>query len=131
MRWRKPGRRAPNEIRVVAPSQHVFLNASYGDGYGLPREHVAFASTAGMKAMALTEHGNTSSHVQLEKACKEFGIKPIYGVEGYIAKPDEHRKCHQTILAINQTGPANLNRLVSQSWRGLHYSPAASLKWLA
>lgn len=73
--------------------------------------------------MALTEHGNTSSHVQLEKAAKAAGIKPIYGVEGYIAPPGEQRKFHQTILAMDQTGFANLNGLVSQSWRDFYRWP--------
>lgn len=73
--------------------------------------------------MALTEHGNTSSHVQLEKACKLSGIKPIYGVEGYIAEEGEQRKFHQTILAMDQTGFANLNGLVSQSWRDFYRWP--------
>lgn len=76
-----------------------------------------------MKAMALTEHGNTSSHVQLEKAAKQFGVKPIYGVEGYIAPPGEQRKFHQTILAMDQEGFANLNSLVSQSWRDFYRWP--------
>ena len=89
----------------------------------MPKEHVEFCATAGMKAMALTEHGNTSSHVQLEKAAKAAGIKPIYGVEGYIAPPGEQRKFHQTILAMDQPGFANLNALVSQSWRDFYRWP--------
>jgi DNA polymerase-3 subunit alpha len=104
-------------------SLHHHSTFSYGDGYGLPAEHVEFCATAGMKAMALTEHGNTSSHVQLEKAAKLYGIKPIYGVEAYIAGPVEKRKCHQTILASDQVGYANLNRLVSQSWRDFYQWP--------
>jgi len=111
-------------------SLHHHSTFSYGDGFGLPREHVEFAASVGMTALALTEHGNTSSHVQLEKACKQFGIKPIYGVEGYIAKSEEQRKCHQTILAMNQTGLANLNRLVTQSWRDFYKWPTIYLKYL-
>ena len=102
-----------------------------GDGYGLPKEHVEFCKNAGMKAMALTEHGNTSSHVQLEKAAKAAGIKPIYGVEGYIAPPGEMRKFHQTILAMDQEGFANLNALVSQSWRDFYRWPTIHKENLA
>lgn len=100
-------------------SLHHHSTFSYGDGYGLPSEHVEFCANAGMKAMALTEHGNTSSHVQLEKACTKFGIKPIFGLEGYIAPPGQKRKCHQTILAMNQTGLGNLYRMVGESWKTL------------
>lgn len=111
-------------------SLHHHSTFSYGDGFGLPREHAARCAELGMSAMALTEHGNTSSHVQLEKACEVSGIKPIYGVEGYIAKPGEMRKCHQTILAMNQIGLTNLNRLVSQSWRDFYKWPTIYLKYL-
>lgn len=104
-------------------SLHHHSTFSYGDGYGLPKEHVEFCSNVGMKAMALTEHGNTSSHVQLEKAANQFGIKPIYGVEGYIAPPREARKFHQTILAMNQDGFSNLNEIVSESWRNFYRWP--------
>jgi DNA polymerase-3 subunit alpha len=83
-----------------------------------------------MTAMALTEHGNTSSHPSLEKACEGTKVKPIFGVEGYIAGPKERRKCHQTILAMDQIGYANLNRLVSQSWRDFYRWPTIHLDQL-
>jgi DNA polymerase-3 subunit alpha len=105
-------------------SLHHHSTFSYGDGFGLPKEHVERCAFLGMKAMALTEHGNTSSHVQLEKAAKAAGIKPIYGVEGYIAEEGELRKFHQTILAMDQVGFANLNGLVSQSWRDFYRWPS-------
>lgn len=108
-------------------SLHHHSTFSYGDGFALPREHVERAATLGMAALALTEHGNLSSHVQLEKACNEFGIKPIFGVEGYIAAPHESRKCHQTILAMDQIGHRNLNGLVSQSWRDFYRWPTIHL----
>lgn len=72
-----------------------------------------------MTAMALTEHGNVSSHVQLEKACAEHKIKPLFGLEGYIAPPGQKRKCHQTILAATQAGYSNLNKMVVESWKTL------------
>lgn len=80
-----------------------------------------------MKALALTEHGNTSSHVQLEKACQRHGIKPIFGCELYEAPTDPHsrvgdpiktrKKYHQTVLASSEDGLRNLNRIVTSSWR--------------
>lgn len=100
-------------------SLHHHSTFSYGDGYGLPEEHVEFCALAGMKAMALTEHGNVSSHVQLEKACDRHGIKAIFGLEGYIAPPNQKRKCHQTILAATQEGYSNLNKMVVESWKTL------------
>ena len=69
-------------------SLHHHSTFSYGDGYGLPKEHVEFCKNAGMKAMALTEHGNTSSHVQLEKAAKaaEACDKGLAKIDAELAK---------------------------------------------
>lgn len=100
-------------------SLHHHSTFSYGDGYGLPEEHVEACACYGMKAMALTEHGNVSSHVQLEKACVKHGIKALFGLEAYVAPPDQKRKCHQTIIAMDQIGYSNLNKLVVESWRTL------------
>lgn len=108
-------------------SLHHHSTFSYGDGFGLPDEHVLACKNYGMKAMALTEHGNTSSHVQLEKACKKHGVKPIFGLEAYIAPPKQQRKCHQTILAMNQIGYQNLNRLVTQSYKDFYRWPTIHL----
>jgi len=104
-------------------SLHHHTTFSFGDGYGLPKEHVEFVAGAGMKAIAFTEHGNGSSWVQGEKACLEHNIKFIPGLEGYIAPPGEQRKFHQTILAMNQQGFQNLNGLISQSWRDFYRWP--------
>lgn len=111
-------------------SLHHHSTFSYGDAFGLPAEHVEFCANAGMKALALTEHGNASSHVQLEKACNKFGIKPIFGVEAYVAPPKQPRKCHQTVLAMDQTGLSNMNKLVSQSWRDFYRWPTVHLNHL-
>lgn len=100
-------------------SLHHHSTFSYGDGFGLPSEHVEFCAAAGMTAMALTEHGNLSSCVQLEKACNKFGIKPIFGCELYVAPPGQKRKCHQTVLAMNQQGLHNLNLIVGEAWKTL------------
>lgn len=100
-------------------SLHHHTTFSYGDAYGLPRDHVQFCANAGMKAMACTEHGNNSSHVQLEKACIEFNIKPIFGCELYVAPPNQKRKCHQTVLAMTQNGYSNLNKIVTAAWKTL------------
>lgn len=63
--------------------------------------------------------GNVSSHVQLEKACHDHDIKPLFGLEGYVAPPNQKRKCHQTILAATQDGYSNLNKIVVESWKTL------------
>ena len=111
-------------------SLHHHSTFSYGDAFGLPAEHAEYVAAAGMKALALTEHGNASSHVQLEKACNKFGIKPIFGVEAYVAPPKQPRKCHQTVLAMDQVGLANLNKMVTQSWHDFYRWPTVHLSYM-
>lgn len=102
-------------------SLHHHTTYSYMDGFGLPEAHVARAADLGMSAIAATEHGNVSSHVKLELAAQKHGIKPIFGLEAYVAPRDmreqnNRRKWHQTILATNLTGLNNLYQMVTRSW---------------
>jgi DNA polymerase-3 subunit alpha len=117
-------------------SLHHHSTYSYMDGYGTPEQHVSRAVELGMPALALTEHGNVSSHVRLEKAANKAGIKPIFGVELYTgAVEDSQRskfKWHLTVLAENQTGYKNLLELVSRGWaEGFYYEPTVSGEMLA
>lgn len=107
-------------------SLHSHSTYSYMDGYGLPEEHVERVKDLGMSALALTEHGNVSSHVKLEQAAQKHGVKPIYGIEAYTAPADmreskNQRKWHMIILAENLTGYRNLMRMVTTSWRDDNY----------
>lgn len=123
-------------------SLHTHSTFSYGDGFGPVKSHVARVAYLGMKAVALTEHGNTSSHVQLEKACQEYGIKPLYGCELYTAPTDfeaedgrpikTRKKFHQTVIARDEEGYRNLNRMVSASWRDHFFQwPTTSARLLS
>lgn len=113
-------------------SLHHHSTFSYQDGYGTPAQHVERAAEYGMRALALTEHGNVSSWVQLELAARKAGIKPLFGLEAYTA-PDKssQRKFHLTILAMDQDGLMNLNRLVTASWVNYHRWPTVDGAMLA
>lgn len=114
-------------------SLHGHTSFSTGDGHGSPQEHVDRVKELGMKAIAITEHGSVSSHVQIEQAAKKAGIKPIFGLEAYVANPGSKPKFHQTILAMNQQGYVNLNRLVTNSYikkdngEGFYMKPTVNL----
>lgn len=109
-------------------SLHTHSTFSYGDGFGTVPEHVSRVAALGMKSLALTEHGNVSSWVQLEKACRTKAIQPIFGLEAYIAPESERRKNHMCLLAMNETGLQNLNRLVTQSFRQFYQFPTIHWK---
>ena len=72
-----------------------------------------------MSALALTEHGNSSSWVQLEKHCRRREIRPIFGLEAYLASENEPRKFHMILLAKDEEGLRNLNRIITESWKTL------------
>ena len=115
------------------PSLHHHTTFSYMDGFGTPAQHVERAAELEMWALSATEHGNVSSHVGLERAALKSGIKPIFGLEAYTHPlPDSQQKFHLTILAMNQPGYSNLNRIVTRSWaEGFYYYPTVSGQMLA
>lgn len=106
------------------------------DGFGPVKDHVARTADLGMEAQALTEHGNVSSHVQLEKESAKHGIKPIFGLEAYCAPSNmretkNRRKWHLTLLAETAEGYRNLMRIVTKSWAdGFYQWPTVHGEWL-
>lgn len=118
-------------------SLHHHTTFSYGDGFGTPASHVERAAELGYHAMAVTEHGNVSSHAQAEKAALKAGIKAIFGCEVYTAPIDmretaNQRKWHLTVLAMDQVGYRNLSELVSRSWdEGFYRWPTVTGPMLA
>lgn len=102
-------------------SIHTHCTYSYGDGYGLPEDHMARIAELGMSAAALTDHGNVSGHVKWEIAGAKHGVKPLFGMEAYTAPADmvdkkNMRKWHMTMIAENATGYHNLMEMVTRSW---------------
>jgi Zierdtviridae DNA polymerase len=109
-------------------SLHHHSTFSYGDGFQLPEAHVRRATELNMGAIALTEHGNMSSHIKLEGAAQRHGVKPIFGVELYTGEVDEEnrdqKKNHLTILAENADGYQNVLKLVTDSYdKGFYHEP--------
>lgn len=116
-------------------SLHHHTTYSYKDGFQLPEAHVRRAAELGMSALAVTEHGNVSSHVKLEMAAEKEGIKPLYGCEIYCGDTKEEtrsqRKNHLTVLAEDLEGYRNLLRVVSQGWSDFYYEPTVNGRVLA
>lgn len=118
-------------------SLHHHTTFSYMDGFGTPEQHVKRAAELGVTAQAVTEHGNVSSHPQHEKACKEAGIKPIFGLEAYtgpesMREDKSTRKWHLSLLAMDEVGYRNLMELVTLSWaEGFYMWPTITGSMLA
>ena len=71
---------------------HTHSHYSLLDGLSKIDEMVALAKKHEMPALALTDHGNLYGAIEFYKTCKSHGIKPIIGVEAYIANGSRHDK---------------------------------------
>lgn len=94
------------------------------------------AKALGMPALALTDHGVMYGAIEFYKECLAADIKPIIGVEAYIAERThldkesslDTRRYHLTLLAKNNAGYKNLMKLVSIShMEGYYYKPRMDL----
>jgi DNA polymerase-3 subunit alpha len=116
---------------------HVHTHYSLFDGIATPQEYVDRAAELGMTALAITDHGSLSGHREMFRAAREKNIKPILGVEGYITEdrfdqrdrdsregPLDLVYNHIVLLAKNQKGLENLNKLNEIAWtEGFYKKP--------
>lgn len=115
-------------------SLHNHTMYSLLDGYGTPKEMLDRAKEIGLKAYAVTEHGNQYSYVYFDKLKKEYpDIKIIYGVELYecfdISIQDKNSKYfHLIALAKNEKGRKALNSIITKSnLEGFYYKPRVQI----
>lgn len=124
------------------PFVHLHVHSEYSLLDGLSRiEHLATrANELNQPALALTDHGTMFGTIPFYKACKSAGIKPIIGLETYVAsrrmqdkdpKLDKERH-HLLLLAQNRTGYQNLLKIASASQLdGYYYRPRIDHDFLA
>ena len=77
-------------------------------------------------ALCVTEHGNVYSDVEIYKLCKKYGVKYLLGCEMYICddvniKSKDSKYNHLVVIAKNETGRLNLNKLISKSCHYKYY----------
>ena len=120
----------------LKPSDFVHLHNhthySLLDGLTKVPELVDFVKEDGMEAVAVTDHGTMSGLVELYECCNAAEIKPILGLEAYVAarkrtdKDATHdkRRFHVTLIAMNNKGFENLCRIMSDAEiNGKYYKP--------
>lgn len=105
---------------------HIHTKYSLLDAIIEPEDLVKKCVEQGDKALCVTEHGNVYSNVETYKLCKKYGIKYLYGCEMYICdnvsvKDKNNKYFHLVIIAKNETGRINLNKLVSESCNYKYY----------
>lgn len=117
---------------------HVHTEYSLLDGSIRIGELVSRTKELGMGAVAITDHGAMFGVVQFYKEAIKQGIKPILGVEVYVAlnkhtdkEVKDKGQYHLVLLAENDLGYRNLMKLVSQAYvNGFYYKPRIDLKIL-
>lgn len=122
--------------KALQPSDFVHLHNhthhSLLDGLTKVDELVSRVKELGMEAVAMTDHGTLSGAIEFYKACKSQDIKPIIGMETYVAARTIHdrdpakdkARYHLILLAMNNTGYQNLMKLSTiANLEGMYYKP--------
>ncbi len=121
---------------------HLHVHSHYSLLDGLPKipELVDAAKTLGMAALALTDHGVLYGAIEFYKTARRAGLRPILGVEAYVAPTSRHAKSgradadyyHLVLLGRDEEGYRNLLKLVTASHlEGYYYKPRIDKELLA
>ena len=117
---------------------HLHLHTQYSllDGANRTKDLIRHVRAQGMDSVAVTDHGNMFGAFEIQSEALEGGIKPILGVEAYIAPGSRHDReavktvdgegnnYHLTLLAESPEGYRNLSYLVSEAFlSGFYYKP--------
>lgn len=111
---------------------HNHTHHSLLDGLTKIPELIKRVKETGMKAVAITDHGTMSGSIEFYTAAKAEGIKPIVGIETYVAARSRHdrdpvkdkTRYHLILLAMNHTGYRNMMKLSTlANLEGMYYKP--------
>ena len=119
---------------------HVHTEYSLLDGSNKIKEYVKRVKELGMTAAAITDHGAMYGVIDFYRAARAEGINPILGCEVYVAPNSrfdreitggDDRYYHLVLLAENNTGYANLSKIVSRGFtEGYYYKPRVDMEVL-
>lgn len=119
---------------------HVHSQYSLLDGFSDLKKLVKRTKELGMSSIALSDHGNMLGAVDFHDFALEAGVKPIIGIETYVASRRltdkeaefDKRSFHLLLLAENRTGYLNLNQIATVSQlQGFYYHPRIDHDFLA
>lgn len=131
-------RTKPQEVEAaelkVADYVHLHNHTHHSllDGLSKIPDLVDRIKELGMEAVAMTDHGTMSGTIDFYKSAKAADIKPIIGMEAYVAARSRHdrdpakdkARYHLILLAMNETGYRNLMQLsTTANLEGMYYKP--------
>ncbi|MCY4069303.1 MAG: DNA polymerase III subunit alpha [Acidimicrobiaceae bacterium] len=123
---------------------HTHTEYSILDGASRLDDLIAAAAADGQPALGITDHGNMYGVLDFYRKCSDHGIKPIIGMEAYMAQNSRYERparrgtlddaggdtdsgklyYHLTLLAVNDTGYKNLIKVASRAFlEGYYYKP--------
>lgn len=121
---------------ALGPSDYVHLHNhtqySLLDGLTKVPDLIKYVKETGMTSVAMTDHGTLSGAIEFYKEAKAAGVKPIIGMEAYVAartlydkEPGKDKQYyHVILLAMNQAGYQNLMALSTiANLEGYYYKP--------
>lgn len=127
---------APSSKTAVTSADFVHLHNhtqySLLDGLTKIGKLVDFVKESGMQAVSITDHGTLSGWIEFYKTCKAGEIKPLLGIETYMAQRSLHDKdptkdrarYHLILIAMNEVGIKNIMQLsTTANLEGFYYFP--------
>ena len=120
---------------------HLHTHSHYSLLQALPKipELIAAAKNEGMESLALTDNGNMYGAIEFYKECQKAGLKPIIGVDAYLASRTRFDKqagvdkdrFRIVLLCKNAIGYKNLLKIVTASYlEGFYYKPRIDFELL-
>lgn len=114
----------------MSSSLHTHSYFSILDGFSSPEENLKRASELNLKALAITEHGELTSHpYYAELKSKYPNVKQLFGIEAYECEDREikdpnNKYYHMIIIARNEEGRRTINRISTLGQlHGFYYKP--------
>ncbi|MFA5779977.1 MAG: DNA polymerase III subunit alpha [Elusimicrobiota bacterium] len=127
-----PARKQSQFVHLHNHTEYSFLDGACRilDDKGHPAALLKTMEEFGLPALAITDHGNMCGAIEFYNGCLKSGIKPIIGLETYIAERSHKNKIHGeknyhlTLLAKDEPGYKNLTKLSSIAYLdGFYYKP--------
>ena len=118
---------------------HVHTQYSLLDGFSQIPKLITRAKEMNMPALGITDHGTMFGVIDFFNEAKRQGVKPIIGVEAYLAHnrmgektPQDRNSTHLLLLAENMVGYKNLLKIASAAQlEGFYYYPRVDHEFLA
>lgn len=114
---------------------HVHSRYSFLDGLCSSGQLAETAAQRGFEAISISDHGNVSGWIDHQKACDQYGIKPIFGIEAYFTddatiKEKGQATYHIVLLAKNENGVKSIFNLMTKAHDYFYYRPRFDMSML-